>query len=184
MTLRFVTNAPHTVVVRSEVPPIYDSQGRMLHPKKERLFAKFLRGIPAPFVQTARERFPKWDRPERPLDQYGGYFDSEAEAAARGWGNTDREEVEAVLLTRPQIFKVEFAKADLPYLAYLKHRKVHGKRTIEHAITDILATLDQTGDPPDKVIAYERDHEDEHSAAIVAAVQAVPKPDGEELVAA
>lgn len=183
--MRFVTNAPHTVVVSSEVPAIYDAQGRMLHPKKERLFAKFMRGIPTPFVPLAKEKFAKWDRPERPLDQYGGYFDSEAEAASRGWTPEQREAVEELLLTRPQIFRVEFEKAALPYPAYPKHRKVHGKRTVEHVVTDILATLALTGDTPDKVIAYENDHPDENSAAIIAALQAPLDTEPEEqLVAA
>jgi len=175
----------HTVVVRSDTPAIFNEKGQMLYPKKQRLFAKFRRGIPSPFMAAAQEHFPKWDRPERPLSLFGGFFDSEMERESYGWDDEELAEVERVLLTRPQVFRVELKKAAVPYRDYLKDRKVHGKRTVEHAIKAILDRLDARGDGPEGVVAYERDHEDEHSAAIIEAVTAVPPDaDEEELVAA
>ena len=175
----------HTVFVRPEVPEIVNDKGQMLHPKKKRLFAKFRRGIPTPFLATAQEKFPKWDRHERPLSTHGGFFDTEMERGVYNWDDEETRLVEEFLLERPHIFRVELAKAPLPYPTYLKQRKVQGKRTIQHVITDILATLAQTGIDAGLVTAYERDFADDNSDAIIAAVSAQPEPEPEEeLIAA
>jgi len=185
MTLQFIAEADITVVVRSDIQAIYNEKGQMLHPKKQRLFAKFRPGIPGPFLARAQAAFPKWDRPERPLAQFGGYLDTDVEQQRYAWDDEEKSLVEAKLMSRSQVIHVEIEKAALPYPAYAKHRKVHGKRTLDHAITDIKATLDSTGLDPELVVAYECDHEDENSMTVVAAVQAPLEPEPkEELVAA
>jgi hypothetical protein len=173
-----------TVVVRTVIPAIYNDKGQMLHPQKQRLFAKFRKGIPTPFIPAAMEKFQSWDRPERPLALHGGFFDSKTEAENWGWSDEELALVEEKLLARPQILRVELPKAGVPYPTYLKHRNLKGKRTIEHVLKDILATLEATGIDPDAVVRYETDHPDENSEAIIAAVTALPEPDEEELVAA
>lgn len=118
-----------------------------------------------------------------------GVFDSVEEQAAHQWSDEDREVIEKKLLTDP-LHGIDWlhapeVKAPAPYARYVEHRKVHGKRTIDHAVKDIVAAVEAAGVDPDAVIAYER--ENGGSPEVVAAMEALKTPtptDDEELVAA
>ena len=186
--MQFLNGDPTLVSLRSEIPALYDQGGRkMIAPKQRRLFAKFERGIPAWAIPIAESTFDFATMPpERSVAQWCGFYDSEADQIQRGWTNDERSVIELALVERNYL-AVEKPRSEIPYPSYLKQRKIHGKRTVEHVLTDIRATLDMTGESAGKVIAYESDHTDEHSQAIIDALSASAAPvteSEEDLVAA
>lgn len=114
-------------------------------------------------------------------------YDTELQAKQRDWDEATKAKVEARLAAHPahgiEFFKVEKPLAELPYGPYPKHRNVQGKRTVEHVIADIQAAIAEGYATADQVIAYERDHGDEHSDAIITAL-AAPAEAEEELIEA
>lgn len=81
-------------------------------------------------------------------------------------------------------FIPEKPKLTVPYNNFLKHRKVQGKRTIEHVIADVIAAVEAAGVDPAEVIAYER--ENDNNQTLIAALEALtaPEPVEEPVVAA
>lgn len=119
------------------------------------------------------------------------FFDTELAAMQKGWDQETREQVEAALMAGmsygTDYFLSEAPVAAVPYAKYLEHRKVQGRRTIDHAVADIVAAVGAVGIDPALVAAYESDgrNADQHSAAIIAAVQAIGvEPEPEPLMAA
>jgi hypothetical protein len=183
--LFFLEKDPVHVTVRSEDAQ-FNSNGRKIKTLKRRVFAKFQRGIPVWAVPLATESFDfSMMPPERTIDQWCGFYDSEADQLRMDWTDEEREAIEQHLISA-NYTQVARPLADVPYPTYLKQRKVQGKRTIQHAIAEIVATLETTGIDPGDVIGYESDHFDSNSQAIIEAVSAqeAPTPDEEELVAA
>ena len=174
----FIDKDPVRVTVRSEDAQ-YGTRGQKVKTLKRRVFAQFQRGIPDWAVPAAEALDFSHMPPERTIQQWCGFYDSEADQLQHSWTDEERETIEATLL-RNGYEQVEKAKASLPYPAYGKQRKVHGKRLVSHVIEDILATLDTTGLDPGLVLAYEIDHADKDSQAII---DAFTTPVAEEVAA-
>lgn len=170
--MQFLAPDPLHVVIRNEDPALFDSRGRMVKPKGRRLYAKFRRGLPGEAVSAAVAAF---DTGRLPEDMTPGrwfcLYDSNLDQQQMGWTDSEREAIEAKLIELGHL-RFEAQKSDVPYDNYLKHRKVHGKRTVEHAIRDIVSAVELVGVSPDRIEAYERDHADESSDAILEGVRA------------
>lgn len=190
--MQFITpRGDRRLNVRSEGPAIYDGNGRMIQPKSRRLYAEFGEGIPEPFWALAKQLFPYYaDQTEKPIERYGGFYDSLIDQQQRGWTDEEREVIEQKLLqVGGDYVRVEVPKAPVPYASYPKQRKIHGRRTLDHVIEDIskavVSERELKGeDLTPAIVAYERDHEDEHSAAIIAAVTALKEQEAEETLVA
>jgi hypothetical protein len=118
------------------------------------------------------------------------FYDTELEQQRRKWPDALRAEVEDSLRAHSafgtDFIEVDQPRAPVPYDNYLTHRKIVGKRTVEHAVNDITAAVNLIGgNVADKVVAFENDNTDSHSARIIGAVEAlgVSEPD-EPLIAA
>lgn len=113
---------------------------------------------------------------ENPVQRLS-FYDTDLAALQRGWDDGTKAEVEARLMGGmsygSDYFLSERPKAAVPYAKYLEHRKVQGRRTVEHAVADIVAAIGAVGIDPATVLAYERDNPNAHSAAIIAAVEAL-----------
>lgn len=189
--MQFLTpRGDRRLIVRSEGPAIYDQAGRMIKPKARRLYADIGEGIPAPYWELAKELFPAYaEQTEKPIERYGGFYDSIVDQQQRGWTDEEREVIEQKFLeVGGDYVRVELPKAPLPYAAYEKQRKIHGRRTLEHVISDIKQVVSNERelkgeDLVPAILAYERDHADEHSQAIVEALEPVAEPE-EQYVAA
>ena len=176
----FVNKDPVHVTVRSEDAQ-YNPNGRKVKTLKRRVFAKFQRGIPEWAVPLAEERFDfSHDPPEMTIERSCGFYDSEADQLRMDWTDEERGAIEALLVEN--YLQIERPRAPLPYPTYAKQRKVQGKRTIEHVIAEVKATMEATGIDPAAVIAYEADHFDGHSQEIMEAFSV--KAEEEELVTA
>lgn len=166
----FISEMPSHVAVKSETKALYDTRGRLLQPKEPRIYAKFKRGEAPEFARkigveifALRQRPPEVD----PGDWLAS-FDSVAAQASEGWSDDKRELVEETLIARGYT-RVEAPRLPAPYPMYDKHRKTAGKRTVDHAITDILAAYESAGFNVAAAIAYER--ENGNDAQVVAALE-------------
>ncbi len=183
-TLQFLAENPVHVNVRSEDAQ-YNSTGRKVKTLQRRIFAKFNRGIPAWAVPLAETTFDfSHMPPERTVEQWCGFYDSEGDQIRMDWTDEERETIEARLVDLGYLL-VEKPKAPAPYPTYAKQRRLQGQRTVKHVIEDIKATLEQTGIDPGDVIAYEVDHLDKDSQAIIDAfTKAATEAEAEEMVTA
>jgi hypothetical protein len=182
--LIFLNQDPVHVSVRSEDAQ-YDNNGRKVKTLKRRIFAKFQRGIPEWAVPIAEANFDfSYIPPEETVERACGFYDSEADQLRMDWTDEERKAIEAALIERNYL-QVAKPLAPLPYPSYAKQRKVQGKRTVEHVISEVQTTLSSTGIDPGTVLAYEADHFDEHSQAImdIFAAESVEEAE-EELVTA
>lgn len=167
----FLSADPESVNIRNEVAALHNVQGQLVHSKQRRVFAKFQRGIPIWAVPKAMSLF---DAQRVPDDweprQWFACYDSVTDQGRAGWTDDEREVIEQRLLEMgyPQAIP---EKAPLPYPAYGKHRRIIGKRTVEHAAADIVAALRATDVSLDDVALYERDHPDSNTDDVLAAVQ-------------
>lgn len=118
------------------------------------------------------------------------FFDTEIAQKHGKWSDELRVEIEDNLRAHSSfgsdLIEVDQPRAPLPYDTYPQHRKVQGRRTIEHVIADVVSSVTLLGgNVADKVVAYEGDNPDGFSDQIVAAVReaVTPEPD-EPLIAA
>ncbi len=182
----FISENPETKVIRSEVKALYDDKGRQIRQAQRRLSAKFQRGMaPAWAQKIGEETFEMLNRPpEVPAGSWLAAFDTEA----GDYNEEERAAVEARLLERPGILLVEKPRLPVPYPLYEKHRKVAGRRTLEHAIADITNAYETAGFNIGDAIAYEA--ENENSPEVIAALEALvggdtdPETETETLIAA
>jgi hypothetical protein len=168
--LLFISDDPLHVVIRSAIKPLFDTKGNQIQPPQRRLFAKFQRGsAPSWAVAIGEETFAMANRPaEVPVSAWLSAYDTEADSQ---WNDEERAVIEAELLTRDGVVLVEKARLAPPYPMYDKHRKTVGKRTVEHAIADIVAAYESAGFDVEHAVAYER--ENGNSAEVIAALNAL-----------
>jgi hypothetical protein len=73
------------------------------------------------------------------------FYDTELEQKRRKWSDELRAEIEAALRNHSGLgvdfIEVDQPRAPLPYDNYPTHRKIVGKRTIDHAVADITAAV-------------------------------------------
>ena len=181
--MQFITENPEHIAVSSGTKPLYDLSGNMVNPGTRRIHAKFRRGLPGWVLPQAREVLDfNLAKPEVPPEQWFSFYDSVEAQAQNGWTDEERETIEQDLSARGFCI-VEMPSPELPYKAYLRHRKITGKRTLQHAVSDIKGTLEQMGDDLEKVFAYENFHRDSDTDALLAALAPEKEPE-EELVEA
>ena len=125
-------------------------------------------------------------------------FDTDDEGLVARWAQWDKlegnpegtikREVEERLANSSEFgadyILVEAVRVAPPYDKYVVHRKVQGRRTLEHAIKDITAAFELAGFDVAQAVAYEQ--QENGPAELVAALEALVKVDDptEELVAA
>jgi hypothetical protein len=174
------------ITARAKKPIFSQASGEKIG-NVSRLAAEFQRGIPEWALPNALQVWPEASsmKPEgMPLEQYLCWFDSNAAQKSNGWTDEEREIVEAKLLGKWGVTKVEPIKVKAPYPKYAAHRKTQGQRTIAHAIKDILATYETAGFDVDLAIMFER--QNENSPDVIAALEGLlsPTEPDEELIAA
>lgn len=153
----FLAEVKLTVPVQSAKPIFSPATGQEIG-KQKKLCAFFTRGAA-----------PDWAKAEglRRLEMRGvpegvdpatriAVFDSVAAQIQQGWTDDERERVEAHLRTRQGIIEIDQPKVPAPYALYTKHRKVHGRRTADLAVKDILAAYETAGFDVQQALAYER----------------------------
>ena len=160
-------------VVVTETPGLYDTQGRLVSPKKRKLVAQFVRGgAPAWAVEAAKERFDFRGRGEgEPIEMMIGVFDSAQAARAHKWTEEEHDAVVVELrdTPNPYWFIAEQPKVPAPWPTYDK-LQIQGTRTWEKVAARNLETAEETGIPVDSLIAYER--QNRNDARILAAYEA------------
>jgi hypothetical protein len=187
----FVREDAGSCFVRGTVEAIYDNHGRLIQPGKLALKAEFTRGAPIWAIRQIEGVF-RWDRmpPGWEPSNWVAWFDSGVGQVTYGWSDEDRVAVEEALASGrfPGLVEVEVPKVGVPYKKYLTHRKVSGRRTIEHVLADIGAAIDAAGVSPQAVIEYEQDHHDGLSDQIIQSMSLladqVEAEDDEELISA
>lgn len=184
--MQFIAPDPERVRIRQEKPPVYSVGGDLMREKVPAIYAQFRRGLPGWAVPTAIDLYTTDRIPSSDVTpgQWFGFFDSIEAQAQNDWTDEERELVERELVAKGYDL-VEREKATPPYPAYSRHRKVQGKRTVEHAIKDIVAAIEQTGINFDSVFHYEQDFADANTEAVLNGVKAaLAGGEKEELVAA
>lgn len=189
--MQFIAEDPIRVVVRSEIKALHDTAGRQVAPKQRRIFAQFKRGIAEAWaVRKAEETFEFRKRAmfegggTIPIAQWAAYYDSVEAQQENSWTTEERELIENTLLAHNNCVLLVPEKLAAPYPNYDKHRKVVGKRTLEHAIADITATYESAGFDVGHAVAYEKQEGD--NAEVLAALEALGNPveTTEEVIAA
>lgn len=157
--LEFIAEDQIRVKVRSEQPAVHDTHGRMIEPAKRRVFAQFERGN-APLHARQRaaevysfERMPEGTTPERWLS----YYNSAEDQRQHGWSDEERAAIEEVLLGMHSCLLVSRPKLVAPWPTYDK-LTVTGRRTLEHVVEKVVATVTDLGLDPAAVAAYEREN--------------------------
>jgi hypothetical protein len=184
--LFFMKIGKSDVVAQVSVPTFSQVSGEKTG-RTKRLNAQFQKGIPEWALPNALQVWPDspTKRPEGvPLEQWLCWFDTVAAQKNLGWTDSEREKVEAKLLSRWGIVKVEPIKVKAPYPKYVVHRKTQGQRTIQHAIKDILATYESAGFDVEQAILFER--QNDANPDVIAALEGLltPTEPDEELIAA
>lgn len=174
--------------IRSAVEEIRDGKGKLVREAQPALRVEFQSGgvIPDYAKQKALAHldFPGIPENADPL-KFVTWFHSQLAAEENGWDAEDLAEVERVLRERDGngFIVVEQPLVEAPYANYVKHRKVQGRRTIEHAIADIVGVHDAAGFNVDQAVLFEQQNADKDSPAVIAALQGMlasePSPDEE-----
>lgn len=169
--MHFIAEDPIQVHIRSEKPQIVDANTReVIAPKQRRVYAKFKRGTaPGWLREKALATFEFRKRPGL-VDPgaWVAYYDSIEDQVEKGWTDEERQVIEEKLSQHVNCLKAEQERLAPPYGNYDKHRKTVGKRTIEHAIADILAAYESAGFDVHHAIAYEV--ENENNPQVIAAL--------------
>lgn len=175
----FISENPVHVAVKSETREVFDTRGRLVQPKERRLFAKFRRGEAPDWARKiGEEMFEMRQRPEDvPPAQWLSAYDSFEAQQQENLTDSERVLIEQRLLELGYT-TVERPKLPAPYPMYDKHRKVHGKRTVEHAIADITAAYETAGFSVDAAVAYEL--QEQADPQVLAALEALRPVEAEE----
>lgn len=177
----FVHDNPVHVNIRTDDR---DDKGRLIRGGKRRLYAKFTRGTaPEWAVQQAASIFQFKSMPENLTPaQWLAAYDSQSDGP---WNPDERKIIEDELVFRGYL-AVEPEKLKAPYPMYDKHRKVSGRRTVEHAIKDITAAYESAGFDVDAAVAYEQENGNDPSvvAALLGLKDARPEVEEDPLIAA
>ena len=199
--MRFIRKYPRgSFVVRPGIRP--EDSFRTGHPVQVGIRLQWQhagRGLSPWEIEEAKERFQFKGTAigENPIRRLS-FIDTEIEEQIQGWAELERREglepgsirklAEERLMSSPSYGQDHFMavkpEAKVPYAKYLEHRKVQGRRTVEHAVQDIIAAITAVGIDVADVLAYEQDKDDAVSAAIVAALTGSPEPEPELLQAA
>ena len=160
--MQLISCSPKLRIDIREEKPNYTPTGHAL-PSTPALFVQFYPGgSDHPRARELADQLPGlWQGVGRDEDPYTtriGWWDSFAAQADYDWSDEDREFVERRILEvgDPNVMVVEEVALDAPYAKYDAHRKVQGKRTIEHVIADITQTFEVAGFDVEAAVAYEK----------------------------
>jgi hypothetical protein len=153
---QYIAETPLHVNIRSEVPALYDSSGRMVAQKKRRVFADFRRGeAPAYAYEVGRQTFEFRGMPGGvTMEQWMAYYDSEEDQIRNGWTDEERGAIEEKLATRPGVVVIEAPRIPAPWPGYNK-LVAHGRRTNQHVAEKVAEMTKDGGYDVKSVIAYE-----------------------------
>lgn len=136
----------------------YTAQGHMAEPTRA-LYVQFQHGGSVPdYARTEVEKLPGFragiGRDEDPYLTRLGWFDT----AVPDWTPEEREFVEQRLLqiADPNVLVLEQQRVAAPYGKYDQHRKVQGRRNLEHVMADIQAAYDLAGFSAAEAVVYEQ----------------------------
>lgn len=140
----------------------YTPKGDRL-PTTPALFAQFQPGGNVPDHAKAEvERLPGFrsgiGRDEDPYQTRLGWWDSVAAKSDHGWSNEDHDYAVRRFLEvgDPNVIVLQEVIVEAPYPKYLAHRKLQGKRTLEHVFNDIQQTYDIAGFDVNQAVSFER----------------------------
>jgi hypothetical protein len=182
----FIAEDPVHVVVASESPAIYDHHGRMIEPKRRRLFAKFQRGQAPVYAQKVALSTFGFRKIHEGIsrERWFGYYDSKAAQKQNDWTPDEHDRIVA-RLTELGYLEVQPEKAAAPWPAYDK-LTVQGQRTVDKVAEKIVAKITEDGYDPAEVLAYEQQNANRDAvvAAVAALLPSVEDGEPEPLVAA
>lgn len=175
------------IVVRSEVPPVYNTRGQLVSPKKRRVYAQFTRLV-APLWAREHEAAKALKMATRPenmtRDNWLCFYNLEGDVQQNGWDEEEQAAIVERLGTAANVFRVEKPRIPAPWPAYDKLAAV-GRRTVTMVAEKIAETVKELELDPALVVAYERDNQDRPE--VIAAVEqlgAEEETEDEPLVAA
>lgn len=177
--------------IRPAVEEIRDDRGRLVRAYKRPLRVEFQQGGGIPDYARAEARarlaFLGASEDEDPMMRMG-WFDLDLAAQQNGWDDEEKEIIEESIRAAEgtDYIIVRPVQASAPYPQYDQHRRVQGRRTVEHAIKDISAAYELAGFDVGQAIAYEQQHgNDPEVVAALGALGVAPEEDeAEPLIAA
>ena len=196
--MQFISEDPVRIVVRSELPALHDGKGKRVRDRQRRLYAQFRRGGLPPFALELAVKTWKFNKkpPEHPIENWPGFYDSEADQLQNNWTDAERKVIEDKLtvgLTDDDgrfhppphgLLLVERPQLPAPWPAYDK-LVAQGARTVEKVAQKIAEKVIEDGYDPALVVAYERENLNRPEVLdALAHLTAEPVAEGEELVSA
>lgn len=153
--MQWMDENPVHVPIRSEIPPIFDSRGRMLEKKQRRLYAKFKRGLPGWAEDIAAKTFEMRNKPpDVTPGRWCAYYDSVEGQGEMGWTDEERQLIEQTLNERGYL-PLQVPPLSKPWPGIDKIT-VAGRRTVELAAEKIVLTANEIEVPISDVLAYVR----------------------------
>lgn len=164
MSLQLIATSRHTLQIRGDVEPIYDTQGRLVSKGKRAISAEMIRGGAPPWAREIALNTLEFDQmPMRGVarESWVCWYDSEDAQLLKGWSDEERQEIEDGLREAlakgqlPGVHVVEPPRLAAPWPAYDK-LVVHGRRSLEMVVAKIAEKVREDGYDAGQVAAYER----------------------------
>lgn len=178
----FIAEDPVHVVVASEQQAIYDTSGRLIQPKRRKLFAKFQRGVASPAaIELALNTF-SFNKIHQGIarERWFGYYNSREAQLQNNWSDDEHDLIVGRLVEQGYL-EVVPVKALPPWPAYDKLVK-QGQRSNEHVAQKIAEKVLEDGYDPALVAAYER--QNLNRPEVLAVLEVVKDEEPEPLLAA
>jgi hypothetical protein len=161
-------------------------------PTTPALYAQFQPGGNVPdHAKTLVEQLPGFragvGRDEDPYLTRLGWWDSIAAKNDHGWSNEDHDAAVTRFLevADPNVIVLQEVVVETPYPKYVAHRKLQGKRTLEHVFNDIRATYEIAGFDVEQASAFERQNQNDPKVLEFLSTLGAPvAEESDELVAA
>ena len=161
--MMFISEDPVQHVVRTEIPAVHDTAGRMISPKQRRIVIQFQRGHAPMWVRELAVRtFEFRKRPEEiPVETWVSWYDSAEDQKARGWTDEERKAIEEYLVGAFATLHVEQPRVAKPWPT-VDRLTVVGRRTAEDVAEKMASVAEEIGVPLGDVTAYVRDNLGSH----------------------
>ena len=181
----FASERQKEVTVRNEKPIFSPTSGERIELRR-RVFAKMERGyIPEWANQLVLDTFSMGGKPPSvPPHRWIATYDSALDQQLRKWTDEERALIEKKLLEQGDVIVLTPPVVEAPYALYEAHRKVSGRRTLEHVLKDVQDAYAVAGFDVEQALAFER--QNLNDPAVVAALEGL-RPvvaDAEELIVA
>ena len=165
----FIAEDPVHVVIASEAPAIYDHRGRMVEPKRRKLFAKFQRGVAPSYAQKVALATFGFRKIHEGIarERWFGYYNSRDAQRQHDWTEEEHELI-VQRLTELGYLTVEPEKLSAPWPNYDNLRSAE----------KIAAKVQEDGYDPALVLEYE--NQNKARPDVVAALEALLPAQDEE----